>query len=369
MYEATLLIVDDEPANLAVLARSLFPRYRVRAVNSGESALRAVRSDPRPDLILLDVMMPEMDGFTVLSRLRDDPSTRDIPVIFVTALTDEVNEEYGFSLGAVDYITKPVRHAIVMARVQAQLELKQARDRLKNENAWLEAEVARRLKDNLLIQDAALCTLAELAETRDAGNGNHILRTQSYVEVLARRLQRAFPKAEELAEPRLIHIVKAAPLHDIGKVGIPDRILLKPSTLTGEEFAVIKTHCRIGSDAIAKAMKSALDHNGQDTGADGLQFLEIARIIALSHHERWDGNGYPEGLAAAAIPLPARMMAVADVFDALTTRRAYRTPIDVEEAIAYIRANAGTQFDPEIATALVGSFDEIVQIHDRLADS
>jgi putative two-component system response regulator len=326
---------------------------------------------PRPDLILLDVMMPEMDGHTVLGHLRNNPNTRDIPVIFVTALSDESNEELGFELGAVDYITKPIKSAIVLARVRAHLELKQARDQLKDQNAWLEAEVARRMRDNLLIQDVSLCALAELAETRDTDTGNHIRRTQSFVEVLARQLQRDSRHAEELSETRLSLIVKATPLHDIGKIGIPDRILLKPGRLTPEEFEIMKTHSRIGAEAIGKAMEkaAAINHQSADHHCtDALAFLDTARVIALSHHERWDGAGYPEGLAGTAIPLPARLMAVADVFDALASRRVYKPPMNVAEVAKYIHEQSGAQFDPDVVDAFLASQEEFSRISQRFSD-
>lgn len=372
MTETTILIVDDEPANVAVLDDVLRPWYRILATNSGERALLVAQRSNKPDLILLDVMMPRMDGYTVLSRLREDETTRDIPVIFVTALGDDAEEERGLALGAVDYIAKPIRAAIVLARVRAQLELKQARDRLRDQNHWLEAEVARRLRQNLLIQDVALCTMVELAESRDPETGNHIRRTQAYVEILARHLQRDGRFQKMLAEEELKRIVKAAPLHDIGKIGIPDQILLKPGPLTPDEWEVMKTHARIGGNVIIRAMHKGANLYPEyryDLEEDTLAFLNVASIIATSHHERWDGEGYPEGLAKDAIPLPARLMAVADVFDALTTRRIYKPPSSPAEAANHILEEKGAHFDPDISEAFFAVREEFMQIYERFTDT
>jgi putative two-component system response regulator len=371
MTHTTILIVDDEPANLSLLAQVLQPHFQVRVANSGEHALNAVEIAPRPDLILLDVMMPGLDGYGVLARLRENPDTYDIPVIFVTALNDAINEEHGLTLGAVDFIGKPIKPAIVLARVRAQLELKQARDRLQNQNVWLEAEVTRRVNDALLVEEVSLAALAGLAEARDSDTGNHIFRTQTYVERLARRLQKDERYAHELSEQSLIQIVKAAPLHDIGKIGIPDYVLLKPDRLTPDEFEIIKGHSRIGGDTIRHAIDKAcqrLDCRGGEGHPGALAYLEVAAVIATHHHERWDGAGYPDGLAGDAIPLPARLMAVADVFDALTTKRVYKEAMSIPEASAYIQQHSGSHFDPVVAGAFATCQTDIALIASRYAD-
>ncbi len=398
MSKSTILIVDDEPINLVVLNQLLTTNYLVQACKSGEQAIRNAAREPKPDLILLDVMMPGMDGYTVLSRLRENEKTRDIPVIFVTALDDEIDEERGFELGAVDYIAKPIKPAIVKARVMAHLEIKQARDRLKNQNAWLETEVARRIRENLMIQDISLCALAQLAETRDSDTGKHILRTKAYVEALARKLQSHPRFSSELDELHLSRIVKASPLHDIGKVGIPDHILLKPGKLTIEEWEIMKNHCRIGGDAIRNAIYGVTDGEWEimknhcriggnvirhtidkakeitkdedfETSPESLSFLEVAYDIATSHHERWDGTGYPDGLAGKAIPLPARLMALADVFDAVTTPRVYKKPWSTEEAAQLISEQKGKQFDPDIVEAFESIRETFENIQRALSDS
>ena len=369
----TILIVDDEPANLSVLSQLLDHHFRVCACTSGEQALKAVLKEPRPDLVLLDVMMPEMDGYTVLEELKNDPEMKDIPVIFVTSLDDELDEQQGLRLGAVDYITKPIKPAVMLARVNAHLELKEGRDRLKNQNVWLEAEVARRTQENTFIQDVSLKVMAGLAETRDTDTGDHIARTQAYVETLARELQSHPDLSAELDEISLARIVKAAPLHDIGKIGIPDEILLKPGELSAEEWDIMKSHPRIGGDAIRRAIDRVLaagDGDESDPKPESLEFLEIARIIAKHHHERWDGTGYPDGLSGKEIPLPARLMALADAYDALTMDRVYKASMKPDEAARTILEEKGKHFDPDIVDAFQrarGSFEKIRQtLSDKL---
>ena len=369
----TLLIVDDDATNLAVLSSTLRPHYRVRAAKDGAGALRATASDPAPDLVLLDVMMPEMDGFEVLARLRTDAKTRDIPVIFVTALGDDADEERGLALGAVDFITKPIRPAVVLARVKTHLALKEARDRLAQQNAWLEAEVDRRTRDNQMIQEVTLAILSGLVETRDLETGDHTLRTQAYVEVLGRRLQREARFAEALAPPLLRRMVKAAPLHDIGKMGIPDAILLKPGPLTPAEFEIMKTHASLGGDAIAHAIERVtggelLGTYGADVPAS-LAFLETARQMARWHHEKWAGGGYPDGLAGEQIPVCARIMGLADIFDAITTKRVYKPAMPISDAVALVVKIRGMQLDPEVVDAFVSITDEFAAVAQRYVDN
>ncbi|MFZ5506048.1 MAG: response regulator [Pseudomonadota bacterium] len=359
--QKTLLLVDDTPENLTVLGEILMPHYRVRVASSGARALAAATSDPRPDLVLLDVMMPEMDGYEVIGRLRGDPRTRELPVIFVTALDSTEDEAHGLELGAVDYITKPVRPAIVLARVRGQLELKEARDRMRDQNAWLEAEIARRMRQNQVVQDVSMRALASIAEARDDETGNHILRTQAYVNVLARALATTPRYAGELTPALVETYTKAAPLHDIGKVAIPDHILHKPGKHTPDEWEIMKTHARQGSDAIWRAICDQEER-------EALDFLYIAMDIAHYHHEKWDGSGYPEGLAGEAIPLPARLMALADVFDALISKRAYKPAFPLDRATAIITEGRGRHFDPDVVDAYLAHLDEFAAISVRYAD-
>ncbi|WP_374349385.1 two-component system response regulator [Chitinimonas sp.] len=319
-----VLLVDDQPDNLRVLSAVLDEGYQIRAVTSGEAALRAASHAPAPDLVILDVMMPVMDGFETYRRLRELPQMADVPVIFATALNDEASEEAGLQLGAADFISKPLRPRVVKARVKAQLEAYMARRWQADRAGELQREVQRRLRDFYLVQDVALRALASLAETRDNETGNHILRTQAYVAALGRQLSSHPRFAEALAADSLRFIVKAAPLHDIGKVGIPDHILLKPGKLTEEEFVVMRTHAALGADAIERALRDAEPGPDCDSSQSlHFEFLEAARDIAGFHHERWDGSGYPQGLAGDAIPASARLMALADVYDALISRRVY----------------------------------------------
>jgi len=350
---ATILIVDDDPSNLSVLGGLLQPYHDVLAAPSGERALQIAGSSPQPDLILLDVLMPGMDGYDVIACLRDNRATRDIPVIFVTGLNSAEDEEKGLALGAVDYIAKPYRPPIVLARVRNHLELKRARDWLKNKNAYLEAEVARRVRDILHVQDVTINALAELAETRDPDTGYHIRRTQEYVRILAERLREHPRFSAFLTAPVIELLVRSAPLHDIGKVGIPDRILLKPSQLTDAEWAVMRTHSLLGTLAIERAMRDA------DRSAD---FLDIAIQMARCHHEKWDGSGYPDGRKGNAIPIPARLMALADVFDALISRRVYKAAMTVEQARDIIVSERGSHFDPDVVDAFLADFTEFVAV-------
>lgn len=365
-----ILIVDDEAVNLSVLSKVLTPHFVVRASKKGEDALSNASVEPVPDLVLLDIMMPGMDGYEVLTKMRAAPKTRDIPVIFLSALNADLDEEKGLRLGAVDYITKPFKPAIVLERIRTHLELKEARDRLKNQNEWLEAEVNRRVRENQMIQDVSMIVIAQLAETRDADTANHVLRTRAYVDIIARRLLTSSKYADELKRS-LERIVKASPLHDIGKIGIPDAILLKPGKLSPEEFDVMKTHCRIGGGAIRRAIANAeilKEDRPADTTPSSLLFLEEAETIAAFHHERWDGTGYPNGLKGDEIPLSARIMALADVFDALTSDRPYKSAWSVDEAVAYIREQRGGHFDPDIVDAFETELDAFIQVRRLMAD-
>lgn len=361
LHQATLLIVDDVPENLVVLGEVLRQGgYRVRAANLGQVALRYAIQEPLPDLIILDVMMPDMDGYEVLNHLKEDPRTADIPVIFLTALTGSQDEERGLLSGAADYISKPIVPAVVLARVKTQLLAKQGRDLLLNHKQRLEAEVERRMAENDLIQSASIRALAHLAETRDPETGNHILRTQSFVRVLAENLRHNPKHADQLNDEYISLLTRSAPLHDIGKVGIPDRILLKPGKLTPEEFEIMKTHAALGAVAIEQA---ELDIR------QSLAFLSIAKEIARHHHERWDGTGYPDRLKGDAIPLSARIMTIADVFDALTTVRVYKPAMSCDEAFAIIVAGDGTQFDPDVVAAFRDCFEEFTRIAIVLQDT
>ena len=311
-------------------------------------------------MILLDIMMPVMDGYEVCRRLKADAATRDIPVVFLTAKADVEDEKRGLELGAVDYITKPISPPVVLARVKIHLALKAHADFLRDKSDFLEAEVSKRTREVLAIQDVTILAMATLAETRDLDTGNHIRRTQHYVKALAEKL-RTHPRfASVLTDNYIQMLFKSAPLHDIGKVGIPDRILLKPGRLTPEEFEIMKTHTTLGRDAI--------EHAEIQLGMP-VEFLSTAKEIALSHQEKWDGSGYPQGLAGEAIPLSARLMAVADVYDALISRRVYKNSVPHEQAVAIIQEGRGVHFDPDITDAFVELQETFHAIAARFADS
>jgi len=367
----TVLIVDDSPENLGLLGGLLGEDYSVRAANSAEKGLRAARIEPLPDLILLDVMMPEVNGYEAIERLKADPLTASIPVVFVTSMNSNEDEYQGLALGAVDYITKPINSAIVKARVRNHIELKRARDRLHVQNNYLEEEVARRIAENEMVRDISVRALAVLAEERDNETGLHIIRTQTYVRILGEHLSNIEPYASYFAHTPLSDVVRAAPLHDIGKVGIPDAILLKPGKLPVDEFEIMKRHAAIGGNAIDRAVQLVMNGQTQQsdrTSSDAFEFLYVARDIAFYHHERWDGTGYPNGLRSEEIPVGARLMAVADVFDAITSRRVYKEPIQLERAYQIILDGKGTHFDPGVVDAFIACKSEFFETAEVFAD-
>ncbi|MBW7833709.1 MAG: two-component system response regulator [Simplicispira suum] len=355
----TVLVVDDTPDNLVFMSSLLGEHYRVKVANSGARALKAAQAAPVPDLVLLDIMMPDMDGYEVCRQLKADDATRDIPVIFLTARADTEDERKGFALGAVDYVTKPISPPIVLARVQTHLALKATADFLRDKSAYLEREVALRTLEVQAIQDVTIMAMASLAETRDDETGNHVRRTQLYVKVLAERL-RSHPRFEGVLSSRMIELLyKSAPLHDIGKIGVADYLLLKPGKLTESEFETVKQHSRLGR----KAIESAERRLGMR-----VPFLNVAKEMAGSHHERWDGAGYPEGLAGDAIPMPARLMSLADVYDAIISQRVYKSAGTHEQACVAIVKGRGTQFDPDMVDAFIDVAEEFRSIALRFPD-
>jgi putative two-component system response regulator len=357
---ATVLMVDDVPDNLLLLATLLKGHYRVKVATSGERALAIARARPAPELILLDVMMPGMDGYEVCAQLKADPRTAAIPVIFLTARTDQLDEQRGFDAGAVDYVSKPVSPPLVLARVRTHLELKRAQDGLRDRNRHLDGEVARQLQEIEQLQDGVIIALATLAEARDNETANHLRRTQHYVRETALRLRAQHPRyAAALAERDIEVVFKAVPLHDIGKIGVPDRVLLQPGRYTREDWELAARHTTIGAQALVAAERSLGYPN---------PFLAAAREIAQNHHERWDGKGYPQGLAGEEIPLAARLMAVADTYDALVTRRFHKNPVGHQRALETIREGRGTQFDPDVADAFLSAADTMARIAQQFGD-
>jgi putative two-component system response regulator len=355
----TILVVDDTPDNLSLMSGLLRDLYTIKVAHNGERALQLARSAP-PDLILLDIMMPGMSGYEVCAVLKQDPLTRNVPVIFLTAMSATEDETKGLEMGAADFITKPVNPPVVLARVATQLHVKAAADFLHDQNAYLESEVQRRGRELSAIQDVTILAMASLAETRDNDTGNHIRRTQHYMRCLANHLRNHPRFSSFLTERTIDMLYKSAPLHDIGKVGIPDRILLKPGRFEPHEFEIMKTHCKLGRDAIQHA---------EDQLGLAVDFLSFAKEIAYGHQEKWDGSGYPEGLAGDDIPISARLMAVADVYDALISRRVYKEGMPHEKAMAIIREGRGSHFDPDMVDAFVAVAEEFRAIAAQYADS
>ncbi len=359
-HRPLILVVDDAPDSIEPIVDCLHRAdFRTRIATSGSRALQLAGDKPLPDLILLDVTMPDMDGYEVCRQLMNNPATASIPVIFLTIRNEETDEQRGFDAGAVDYITKPISPPLVLTRIRNHLTLKTASDFLRDRNSYLEHEVTRRTRELSLIQDATIVAMASLAETRDNETGNHIRRTQSYLRALARHLQTHPRYAAELTDENIDLMYKSAPLHDIGKVGIPDRILLKPGLPTPTEFEVMKTHTTLGRDAINRA---------EALFGVSASFLRFAKEIAYSHQEKWDGSGYPLGLAGERIPLSARLMAVADVYDALISKRVYKPAISHADAVEIMREGSGKHFDPAIIDAFLVLQGEFLAIAQRFAD-
>ncbi|MFZ5773938.1 MAG: HD domain-containing phosphohydrolase [Thermodesulfobacteriota bacterium] len=357
--DTTILIIDDAPENIKVVSGLLKESYRLKVATSGEKGLLLAVEPPCPDLILLDVMMPGMDGYEVCRRLQEDSRTRMTPVIFLTARTEVADEAKGFALGAVDYIAKPISPPILLARVRTHLQLKEAQDILRRHNQMLEERVRQRTRQLNAVQDVAFQAMGSLAETRDSETGNHIRRTRHYVGVLAEYLRKQPKYIGVLTEEYVCLLVKSSPLHDIGKVGVPDRILLKPGPLTVEEFEEIKLHTTMGRDALLRA---------EEMLEESESFLSVAREIAYSHHERWDGAGYPLGLRGEEIPLAARLMAVADVYDSLRSMRVYKSAKGHEEAAAIIREGRGSHFDPDVVDAFLACEERFRSIAEQFKD-
>ena len=355
----SLLIVDDSPANLSLLAGLLIEHYSVKTVNAGSRALK-VASEQQPDLILLDIMMPELDGYEVCRRLKAEPRTREIPAIFLTSKTDPDSERLGMTLGAVDYISRPATPAVLLSRVKAHLVAAANTRALRVSNEYLEFEVSRRTRQMAALQNVTILALASLAEARDSETGNHLQRTQRYMELLCRQLGNNARFSDYLSTERIQLMVRCAPLHDIGKVGIPDRILLNPGRYKPADFEIMKTHCVLGRNAIANARASTGEND---------DFFQIAEELIYSHHERWDGTGYPQGLAGDAIPIPARLMALADVYDAIISPRVYKDGLPHARAAQIIAEGRGRHFDPDVVDAFVSLNAEFQAVAAGFADS
>lgn len=334
---ASVLIVDDKPLNISLLSEVLMDEYTIKAATSGKQAIEICRSMP-VNLVLLDVMMPDMDGFETCRWLKEDPMTRAIPVIFITASGEIKNESMGFACGAVDYITKPIRAEIVRARVKTHLALQ-------DQNRTLERMVQERTAELNETRLEILHRLGSAGEYRDNQTGLHVIRVCHYSRIIGQALG--------LPDTEVELLYNAASLHDTGKIGIPDSILLKAGKLDDDEWEVMRTHCQIGYQII---------------GSHQHVMLKSAAIIALSHHERWDGTGYPQGLVGNDIPLFGRIVAIVDVFDALTCARPYKKAWSVAEAIEEIMRFRGSHFDPKVVDAFVAKIQELTAIQLQFID-
>lgn len=335
----SILIVDDTPENIDVLVAILSTDYRVKAALGGEQALKIACGKNSPDLILLDIMMPGIDGFEVCKRLKENPRTSHIPVIFVTAKMTTTDETRGFDLGAVDYITKPISPPVVLARVQTHLALY-------DQNRELDKKVREQTKTIHDTQLKIIQRLGRAAEFKDDATGMHVIRMSHYAKILGR----AAGMSEAMAEL----LMNAAPMHDIGKIGVPDRILQKEGPLDEQEWALMQSHAQIGAEII---------------GEDKSELLKIARTVAVSHHEHWNGSGYPNGLAGDDIPLVGRIVAIADVFDALTSVRPYKSAWPVQAALDHLQQQSGSQFDAELVAIFIDNIEQVLKCKARFSDN
>lgn len=331
MEKQTVLIVDDTPANIDVLKGILSDDYRIQVANNGSVALKIIARQ-LPDIILLDVMMPDIDGHEVCRRLKSDPLTARIPVIFITAMTESADEEIGLKLGAVDYISKPVNAAIVRARVATHLAIA-------DQQATCERRVSKRTQELMISQRAAIQMLGEAGHHNDTDTGLHIWRMAAYANALAKAVNWHVDASDMLE--------LAAPMHDMGKVGVADSILQAPRALTEEEWQAMKAHPQIGYQILSKSQTP---------------LFEMAAEIALYHHEKWDGSGYPSGLVGEAIPESARIVAIADVFDALTMARPYKPAWSADKAFDLILSESGKHFEPRLVDAFISIQDVILRL-------
>ena len=353
-----IMIVDDTVVNLELLQNLLQRRgYSIMAFPQGKLALKAALKSP-PDMLLLDINMPEMDGFEVCSHFKSEPSLAKIPVLFISALEASQDKVRAFAAGGVDYVTKPFQIEELNARVDTHLKIVRMQRELERYNHELEELVQEKVRD---IEESHLSTIlamVKLTEYRDVGTGMHIERTRTLCSMLAAKLAE-HPEYDGLLSPEYAEtIYNAAPLHDVGKVGVPDGILLKPGRLTDDEWEIMKTHSEIGAETLREVRRKYVSNAFVNMG------IEIARF----HHEKWDGSGYPEGRSREAIPLSARIMAVADVYDALRTRRPYKEPFSHEESFTILQKDSGSHFDPLLVEVFGDLEDEIKELYTRCAD-
>jgi putative two-component system response regulator len=363
IINSKILIVDDNPTNVSLLEMMLDKIGYVNVFSTTDSReVEGLYNEHAFDLILLDIRMPHMDGFQVMERLLDGIENDYLPILVLTAQSELEVKHRALKMGAKDFITKPFEHIELMNRIANMLEVRSLYNDRRNQAVILEQKVEERTRQLSALQDATMIAMGSLAETRDNETGNHIRRTQRYVKALAEKLAENPIYAETLTPEYINLLYKSAPLHDIGKVGVPDRILLKPGKLTDEEFEEMKRHTTYGADAIRQAEETI-----DDPEARG--FLSIGREIAHYHQEKWDGSGYPEALSGEDIPLPARLMAIADVYDALISRRVYKPPFPHDESIELIAKGKGTHFDPIMTDSFLEISEQFFEIAEQFSDS
>ncbi|MDR0457076.1 MAG: response regulator [Treponema sp.] len=342
-----IILVDDNPANLRIGKNVLAERYAVATAPSAEKMFSLLENNS-PVMILLDVDMPEMNGYEAIKILKSKPQTKDIPVVFLTARTESGDELEGLSLGAIDYITKPFQPPLLLKRIEVHLLVEDQRKELQYFNENLQKMVEEKTQNILELQDALLKTMAELVECRDDITGGHIERTRRGVKILLEEIEKNGTYREETKGWNVNLLLQSCQLHDVGKISIDDSILKKPGKLSDEEFAEMKKHTSFGERIIEKV----------ETLTKESDFLNYAKIFAASHHEKWDGSGYPRGLKENKIPLLGRIMAIADVYDALTSVRPYKKAFTHEEAIRIITEGSGTQFDPALVEVFIRTAEQ-----------
>ena len=351
-----IFIVDDMEANLTVAENALAKEYRVIALSSAEKMFKTLTKFT-PDMILLDIQMPEMDGFEAMKKLKSDELYAEIPVIFLTGLSDAESEAHGIKLGAVDFIMKPFTEPVLINRIKKHLDIDGLVRERTTQLAYRTEQLARRSEQLVRLQNGIVFTLADIVENRDANTGGHIERTSTYMSILIDGMLELNVYSDELNDWDLDSVISSARLHDIGKISIPDSILNKPDKLTDEEFAIIQTHPAVGK----RMIEQMTDRTGEAL------FLENAKLFAEFHHEKWNGKGYPNGLSGTNIPLHGRIMAVIDVYDALVSDRPYKKAFSHEKALSIIMEDTGTHFDPDIAEVFNKINDKIEAAKDRFA--
>ena len=359
-----ILILDNDLSSLTTLERILHTLGEVICFNNALDFMNHLKNKPAPGIILIDTNSHGFNGYEVLSKIHTQSIVSEVPILLIIK-EESVKDESTIHLsGAHDYLFKPFRLGIVQNRVKSYLELKQVKDQLKDQTRWIENEVTKRIYDLQLTFDLSIDIVTQLVETRDPDNAQHITRTRNYYEIIMRRLQKSEKYHQIVDEKYIIRTVKASPLHDIGKMGIPENILMKNDKLSSDEFDIIKTHTTIGYNTIKNAVDTSFitDLLKTNANSDSSEFFKEALNIAKYHHEYWDGSGYPEGLKGDDIPLSARVMAIVDVFDALSNKRVYKEAWSIEKTTHYIKSKSGTQFDPDVVKAFLFETESIRKI-------